>query len=147
MYFTEPAPKTVARRVMLPVEDAVVDPCSPIAPDDASIPALAVFKKGYRDTIDFGIDFTDWLKANYGSKIKTSVWAAGGNSPQVPTIASQVLSPVNESIVVLSGGAVDDVYYLDCTTTFMVTQPTEDNAVVLPERIIVRRVHVIVVSG
>jgi hypothetical protein len=147
MYFTAPAPKTIARRVMLPVEDSVVDPCSPIASDDASIPALAVFKKSVRDTLDFGIDFTDWLKANYGSRIKTSVWAAGLDSPNAPTIASQTLSPVNESIVVLSGGAVDDVYYLDCTTTFMVTQPTEDNAVVLPERIIVRRVHVIVVSG
>ncbi|MFX8616539.1 hypothetical protein ABTM15_19740, partial [Acinetobacter baumannii] len=48
----------------------------------ASIPALALFQVRARDSLDFGIDATDWLVMNGNAQLTNVVWSIGANSPK-----------------------------------------------------------------
>ena len=131
------------RRVKMPVQE----PTNVATAPSAAVPALAQFFKAARDTLDFGIDFSDWLIANGNTQATNIVYTEGDDSPQTPTIASQSFSPLGESAVLLSGGAVGDAYYIDATLTVDQVQVREDNPAAIGTRTIVRRIHIVVVAG
>lgn len=97
------------------------------------------------DTIDIGILWGDWLKANDG-KLKASSWAADGTSPAAPTItANGIDAPNGATIAVLDASAADvgDVYVINNTIT--VEDATPSTGYVIPDRTLKRAVHVRVV--
>lgn len=143
MQFYAQQPAMPPRRVKMPVQE----PTNVATAPSASVPALAQFFKAARDTMDFGIDFTDWLIANGNTQATNIVYSEGDDSPQSPTIASQSFSKTGESAVLISGGAIGDAYYIDCTVTVDEVQVREDNPAAIGTRTIVRRIHVVVVAG
>lgn len=115
----------------------------------APINALACFQLRMRDTLDFTVDFTQWLAGNGNPILTSATFAASSESPSAPTIAGQAFSPTGKCVVVLSasqGAVAGDAYYLDISVT---TGPTVAVApdVVIPSRTLVRRIHVVVING
>jgi len=114
------------------------------------ISALGLFQMRLRDSIDFQVDFTQWLGANGNPVLSTAVFAVASGSPKAPTIVAQAFNPAGVAAVVLAvpdGGAVGDTYYLDITVHVAASVPALPSAVAVPARILVRRIHVIVVAG
>lgn len=142
MLFNAQQQTNVPRRVKVPVQEPTQNPSV-----SANIPALAQFFKAARDTMDFGIDFSDWLIANGSPQLKSCVYAAGADSPKPPDIESQTFSPTGETVVMLAGGDVGDAYYLDCTVVLDDVQIREGNPSTIGERTMVRRIHVVVYNG
>ncbi len=140
MQFHAPTLVTQPRRVKMPV----ADPAAPALGVSAAIPALAQFFKADRDTIDFGIDFSDWLVANGSPQVTNCVYAAAAGSPAVPTIAAQDYNAQGETVVVLSGGTAGDAYWIDCTLTMDAVQLREGNPNKIISRVLVRRLHIVV---
>ncbi|KAH2282323.1 hypothetical protein KXW82_007478, partial [Aspergillus fumigatus] len=61
----------------------VVPACEPDvnAEQGADIPALACFQLRLRDTIDYKVDFSQWLQANGNAQLNAANFAAASNSP------------------------------------------------------------------
>lgn len=96
------------------------------------------------DTMDVGILWGDWLTAN-GARLKTSTWAAGGDSPQSPTLVSnsQVMDRKGgETAVLLNAGSATpgDRYFLD--NTVVVERDEDASDLPLPDRTMIRRIAV-----
>jgi hypothetical protein len=103
-----------------------------------------------RDTIDFTVDFTQWLAANGSPLIASATWAVAATSPKTPTIVSQAFVPSGKTNVVISnpqGALPGDTYFLEITMTTSATAPVNPTDVPIGARILVRRVNVIAVSG
>jgi len=105
---------------------ATVPPCEQDvdASQTAPVAALACFQMKIRDTLDFTVDFTQWIAAN-------------GN-------------PGGKCVVVLhaaSGAKAGDAYYLDVTATLAATAPATTADVAIPARTLVRRIHVVLANG
>lgn len=145
MFFEPPLPYAVPRRVQMPLYESEGVACRPKV--STLVDALATFIMRARDVMDFGIDFSDWLKSNADSVIKTAVWSEASGSPQSPTLGSSVLFPGTETVVMVGPGTANDVYWLDCTVTIATSQQRENQALAIPERTIVRRVAIKVLAG
>jgi hypothetical protein len=116
----------------------------------SSIEALALFQLKLRDTIDFTVDFTDWLVANGAATLTGATFSVAADSPQTPTIAGQTFNAGGKSIVVLSPAAnanVGDAYYLDIIAQVAATIVSLPTDIAIPARTLVRRINVIVVHG
>ena len=121
---------------------------SPTAP----IPALACFQLRLRDSMDFTVDFTNWLAQNGNSStlITGVVWATATGSPKTPTIVSQAFSPQGKCSVILAapaGTVAGAAFWLDVTITIGPTAVVDTGDVQLPARTITRRINVVTVNG
>lgn len=127
------------------------------AGESSDVEALALFQIKLRDTIDFTVDFTDWLVANGGALLTSATFTIATESPQTPTIAGQAFTPAGKCAVVLTPTAADDggnggaevgnAYYLDVNVSVAATIAMTPNDLAIPARTLVRRIHVIVVHG
>ncbi|WP_163277035.1 hypothetical protein, partial [Klebsiella aerogenes] len=71
-----------------------------------------------RDTIDYKVDFSQWLQANGNAQLNAANFAAASNSPSTPSITGQSFSPAGKTVVVLKAAdnaKVGDAYWLDVT--------------------------------
>ena len=130
----------------------VVPACEPDvnAEQGADIPALACFQLRLRDTIDYKVDFSQWLQANGNAQLNAANFAAASNSPSTPSITGQSFSPAGKTVVVLKAAdnaKVGDAYWLDVTATGAAVVAASAADVAIPARTIVRRIHVVVASG
>lgn len=120
------------------------------ASQSASIAALACFQMRKRDTVDFTVDFSDWLKANGNAQLSAATFAAATDSPSAPTLSGQAYAPAGKCVVVLqasNGAMAGDAYYIDLTVTVAATVPVTPSDVAIPARTLVRRIHVVVING
>lgn len=114
------------------------------------IAALGLFQMKLRDTVDFRVDFSQWLAANGKPQLTAAVWAVAATSPKTPTMSGSAFVPSGMTAVVLQapdGAIPGDTYYLDITASIGPTTPSLPTEVALPARTLVRRIHVIVVQG
>lgn len=104
------------RRVVIPAcEPSTIPAGTPPPVVINSAPILV--RKG--DTIDVGLDWSDWLAAN-GGELSAVAWAAHTDSPQAPTISgATTLFNKGEAMVLLNLGSATSghVYWLTCTAT------------------------------
>ena len=109
MYFETPPPTTVPRRVACPVDvSAPVVQCLAQF-GGPTIAALATFVHTARDTLDYGIDFTQWLKSNGDTELTDVQWdAVVDPAIQNPTIASSQFFPGGEAWFILGPGTAGD---------------------------------------
>jgi hypothetical protein len=131
---------------------ATVPPCEndTDASQSAPIAALACFQMKIRDTLDFTVDFTQWIAANGNPAITAATFAAASDSPSAPTISGQAFTPTGKAVVVLhaaQGAKAGDAYYLDITATLAATVPASPLDVAIPARTLVRRIHVVLANG
>jgi hypothetical protein len=149
MLFERPPPPIAPRRVALPVNETAPVVCLNPLFNTPSIDALATFIKKARDTLDFGIDFTDWLKANGDTEISAVTWEPVTDPPyQDPPILSDQFFPGSEAWVMIGPGLAGDNYLIDCTATIAPTQArVGGDAVSTVERTIVRRIAIQVLAG
>lgn len=133
---------------------AVVQPCeTDVDTSNAQsqqIAALGLFQMKLRDTVDFRVDFSQWLAANGGPVLTAAAWAVAATSPKTPTITGSAFVPAGMTAVVLKapdGASAGDTYYLDITASIGATSPSLPTDVALPARTLVRRINVIVVQG
>lgn len=152
MFFEPPQPTVVPRRVQCPVDEVAPVVCLNPLFNQPSITVLATFIKKARDTLDYGIDFTQWVQANGNTEIKDVVWAdaadgaAAGILP-APMVGNQFF-PGGECWVVIGPGNAGDNYWLDCTVTVAATQArVGGDAVQTMERTLVRRIAIQVYAG
>lgn len=120
------------------------------ASQSASIAALASFQMRKRDTVDFTVDFSEWLKQNGNASLSAATFAAAADSPKAPTISGQAYAPAGKCVVVLqasAGAMAGDAYYLDLTVTVAATVPVSPTDVAIPARTLVRRINVVVING
>lgn len=113
------------------------------------VEALALFQIRIRDTIDFTVDFSEWLRANGNAQLSAATFAVAAQSPQQPEIVEQVFSPLGKCVVVLAvgdGAVVGNAYHIDVTVTVAAVAATPGE-VAIPARTLVRRIHVVVVNG
>lgn len=120
------------------------------ASQSASIAALSLFQIRKRDTVDFSVDWSEWLKANGNAQLSAATFAASADSPKTPTISGQAFSPAGKCVVVLTAAndaLAGDAYYIDLTITVAATVAALPSDVAIPARTLVRRIHVVVVNG
>jgi hypothetical protein len=95
------------------------------------------------DTIDIGLDWSQWIAGN-GGKLKTSTWAAHAASPVAPTFAGAV-TLIHESrmhtvaVLDLSAHAAGTVYYIENT---VVIEGIADGTFTMPDRTLKRMLWV-----
>jgi hypothetical protein len=135
------------RSVVVPACEPDIDPSQ-----SASINCLTgqplQFK--LRDTMDFSVDFTQWLAANGAPTIASATWAVAANSPKTPVISSQAFVPAGMTNVVLKNpdnALAGDTYYMQITMTTSVTVPTLPTVVPIGPRTLVRQINIITVAG
>lgn len=131
---------------------AIVPPCEndTDASQTAPVAALACFQMKIRDTLDFTVDFSQWIAANGNPVLSNAVFAAASDSPSAPSISGQAFTPGGKCVVVLhaaSGAKAGDAYYLDVTATIAATTPATSADVAIPARTLVRRIHVVLANG
>ncbi|MGZ6199182.1 MAG: hypothetical protein ACXWNL_16220 [Vulcanimicrobiaceae bacterium] len=131
---------------------AIVPPCEQDgdASQSAPIAALACFQMKIRDTLDFTVDFSQWIAANGNPVLSNALFAAAVDSPSAPSISGQAFTPGGKCVVVLhaaEGAKAGDAYYLDITATLAATVPASVADVVIPARTLVRRIHVVLTNG
>jgi hypothetical protein len=120
------------------------------AAQSAPIAALACFQMRIRDTLDFTVDFSQWLAANGTPVVTDAQFVAASDSPSAPSITGQAFTPTGKCVVVLhgaEGAKAGDAYYLDITASLAATVPASPLDVAIPARTLVRRIHVVVVNG
>lgn len=120
------------------------------ASQSASISALACFQIRKRDTVDFTVDWSDWLKANGNGQLSAATFVIATDSPKTPTISGQVFSPSGKCVAVLhpaNDAMAGDAFYLDLSVTVAATVAALPSDVAIPARTLVRRIHVVVVNG
>lgn len=128
-----------------------VPTCEPVE-DTNSIgrPSLHLFFMPIDDTLDYGLDFGDWISQNGGPRMSDAEWAVASDSPDQPgSIANSSFTPGGLTVVSVTNGVaveVGDVYYLQCTATFAAILAAEDT-LARPERKLVRRLHIKLVRG
>lgn len=153
MYFERPPPPTVPRRVSLPVDESPPVVCLNPLYNPPTIDVLATFIKKARDELDFGIDYTDWLKANGDTQVTQVVWEdVTDNSSGVGFVPAPMTGdeffPGSEAWVMIGPGNAGDNYLLDCTITIAPTQArVGGDAVSTAERTLVRRIAIRVLAG
>ena len=115
------------------------------------IPSLAVFQIRIRDTVDFTVDFTEWLQANGNATLSGATFAAASDSPSAPSIQGQSFNASGKAMVVLSGATegvqVGNAFWIDVTAQVAATVALLPSDLVIPARTLVRRIHVVVISG
>jgi hypothetical protein len=120
-----------------------------IAEQGTPIPALACFQMRMRDTIDFAVDFSQWLAKNGGAVLSNAQFAVASDSPKTPVIVGQAFAPSGKCLIALSkhvsSPAVGDAYWLDITATVAAVTPVGGAAI--PARTLVSRIHVVLVNG
>ena len=131
---------------------ATVLPCEQDtdASQSAPIAALALFQMKIRDTLDFTVDFSQWIAANGSPVMSAATFAVASDSPSQPTISGQAFTPVGKAVVVLhaaNGAKAGDAFYLDVTATLAATVPALPTDVAIPARTLVRRIHVVLANG
>lgn len=132
------------RTVVKDAADSVIDSGNSVRPPLNVTPLY--IRVG--DKLDFGIDWSAWLKAN-AARLKTSTWAAAGApvaSPQAPTLTSPLMDAdtgVTSVLVDATAAAVADQYYLE--NTIVITPANSPLA--WADRTIVRRINIKVTSG
>jgi len=149
MYFEPPPQNVVPRRVSCPIDEQAPVVCLNPLYTPPTIDALATFYKRARDTLDYGIDFTAWVKANGDTQLKTVTWASvvDPNVQGAPILSEQVF-PGGETWVILGPGAANDIYWIDCTVTVDATQArVGGDAISTVERTLVRRIAIQVLAG
>lgn len=120
------------------------------ASQSAAIAALACFQMRKRDTVDFIVDFSDWLRANGNAVLSAATFAVASDSPKTPTLAGQAFVAAGKCVAVLTAAndaLAGDAYYLDLSVTIAATTPVAPTDVAIPQRTLVRRIHVVVVNG
>lgn len=133
------------RSVVVPICENDTD-----ASQGADIAALACFQMRIRDTIDFTVDWSQWLAKNGNAQLSAATFAVAVGSPSTPTISAQAYSPAGKCVVVLQaadGAKAGDAYYVDLTATVAATTPVGPGDVAIPARTLVRRIHVVAVNG
>lgn len=131
---------------------AVVPPCENDgdASQSAPISALALFQMKIRDTLDFTVDFSQWIAANGNPVMSAATFAVAADSPSTPTLSGQAFSPTGKAVVVIKAADLakaGDAYYLDITVTLAATVPLTNADVAIPARTLVRRIHVVLANG
>lgn len=119
------------------------------ASQSASIAALACFQMRKRDTIDFTVDWSDWLKQNGNAMLSAATFSVATDSPKTPTL-TQAFAPGGKCVVVLTAAndaLAGDAYYIDLSVTVAATTAVGPNDVAIPARTLVRRIHVVVING
>lgn len=144
-----PAGQDNCRYVAMPICEAEHTDVSQGAP----IPALGVFYMRQRDTLDFGVDFTNWLVANSNGAspltIASATWGASADSPKTPTIVGEGFDPAGRVAVIVAappGALAGDSYWLDLTMT-TTALPASQGYPAMPGRTVVRRIKLVVVNG
>lgn len=131
---------------------AIVPPCENDADASQSAPisALACFQMKIRDTLDFTVDFSQWIAANGHPAVTNALFAAASGSPSAPSITGQAFTPGGKCVVVLhaaEGAKAGDAYYLDITVALAATAPATTAELAIPARTLVRRIHVVLANG
>lgn len=149
MFFERPPAQIVPRRVMLPVEESAPVVCLNPLFTQPSIDVLATFVKKARDELDYGIDYTDWLKANGDTEVTAVTWTpVAANGYVAAPITSDQFFPGSEAWVIVGPGAAGDNYLIDCQLTIAPTQArVGGDAVSTVQRTIVRRIAIRVYAG
>jgi hypothetical protein len=149
MYFERPPPPVVPRRVSLPIDETAPVVCLNPLFTVPTIDVLASFVKKARDTLDFGIDFTAWLKANGDTELKAVQWdPVVQNGYVAPPVVDDQFFPGSEAWVIIGPGNAGDKYLIDCTASIAATQArVGGDAVQTLERTIVRRILITVYAG
>jgi hypothetical protein len=132
----------------------VVPSCEPDIDPTQSAPLMcltaAPLQMKLRDTIDFTVDFTDWLAANGSPTLATATWAVAAASPKTPTILSSSHSPFGKTNIVITPGVnalAGDTYFLEVTVVTTATAPVLPTDLTIAARTLVRQMRVIVVNG
>lgn len=118
----------------------------------ATVPALGTFFIRQRDTLDFGIDFTDWLAANNDGgavTLTTAVWAVAATSPKTPIIVGSGFDPAGKTSVTITPAAAavaGDAYWMEVIITVSAVAASAGFPA-LPARTLVRKVNIVVVNG
>lgn len=115
-----------------------------------SIPLAAIFQIRQRDTLDFSINYMAWLAANGAATIATSTWVVAALSPKIPIIVASALDPAGVAVVVVTpavAAVVGDTYWLDNTMTTTIASLDCVPGIVVPARVLVRRIALMVVAG
>lgn len=136
---------------LIPCRTAVVPACDTLYdPPPTGIDALASFQIKLRDTLDFTVDFTEWLQANGNGALSSAVFSVAAGSPKTPTIVGQTFSTTKALIVInpAVGDVAGDAYYLDITAQVAAVTPALGTAdLAIPARQVVRRINVVVING
>lgn len=115
-------------------------------------PALGTFFIRQRDTLDYGIDFADWLSANNdggAATLTAAVWAVAATSPKTPVIVGHGFDTSGKTAVTITpaaGAVAGDAYWLEVTITVSAV-PASPGFPALPARTLVRKINVVVVNG
>lgn len=144
VYPTAPGPVD-CRSVVVPACEQDGD-----ASQTAPIAALALFQMRIRDTLDFQVDFSQWLAQNGNPVLTGATFAVAAGSPSAPTLVGQAFTPGGRCVVVLAapiGAKAGDAYYLDITANIGATVALMPTDVAIPARTLVRRINVILVNG
>ena len=96
------------------------------------------------DKLDIGMDWSAWLAANDG-KLKASAWAVHADSPATPTLSGGGMDQAEGQTVTIvdtAGLAVGNTIWLSNSVTIEDASPNASNTYTLPDRTMVRHLHI-----